>query len=323
MPGTPEPTGYSHYDDESKLLPWTLGGRLFGAQHIAKALCDQLAGSTKRSQDDNKPLQIEPPLNGLIVVTGRTGTGKSQVAERIIDEYLHRCWSQIKVTETEKEQMRRPHLIALEDPTENLFISPNAATGFDYTPRTLGQDYRSLNEALEDALRQTPALLYIGEVRNPSQWRPILRFAGSGHLCVTTAHAGSLVEAMRTLIDEYSACTSDQRSSLAHKILAVIHLKGKSEETKNAKFSYILPSIWCRYERSITSFVSDGLASILPHRGGASPDAWRGCRGRRFFADHLLESRHEDFNKDAKKELYTEICDAVCLQATSWDLKGE
>src|SRR5207249_2189827 len=95
--------------------------------------------------------------------------------------------------------------------------------GIDYTSRQKGIDVHDLKCASEDALRQTPAVFYIGEVRDASDWKEVLEFAGTGHLVVTTAHAGSLIEAMIKLLGAVDAKTPADRRRYAEKILAVVH----------------------------------------------------------------------------------------------------
>lgn len=95
----------------------------------------------------------------------------------------------------------------------------------DYTPREKGKDAMSIKEAVMNALRQTPKVLFVGETREIGDWSRLLDFAGTGHLVVTTAHAGSLVEAMANLLRAVEARRPTKRSEVADRTLALIHLR--------------------------------------------------------------------------------------------------
>src|SRR6185295_810970 len=105
-----------------------------------------------------------------------------------------------------------PHLITFEDPIETYYaaeaytphglhaqmsveMAASREEG-DYTPRQQKLDAGSLKEALHEALRQTPKVLFVGETREKEDWQELIHFAGTGHLVITTAHAGSLLDTM-------------------------------------------------------------------------------------------------------------------------------
>ena len=165
---------------------------------------------------------------------------------------------------------------------------------FDFTPREIGKDVISLEEGLLHALRQTPVVVIVGEIRNPEEWVALLQFAATGHLCFTTTHAGSLVETMRKIIEATHAITPDLRSSLVEKILAVVHLQKFSLDGCGSPEleSMILPGLWRNAHGSANFFVSDGLGAILPRRHATDPKRpASSCRGRADFAEVLLRLR--------------------------------
>jgi Tfp pilus assembly pilus retraction ATPase PilT len=91
--------------------------------------------------------------------------------------------------------------------------------GLDYTPRELGskKDVRSLAQALlKDALRQTPSVVYVGELREEHHLETALNFARTGHLIVSTTHAGSLVEAMGRAFAAMKVKTAEDRGRSRH-----------------------------------------------------------------------------------------------------------
>ena len=137
-----------------------------------------------------------PGTHGLIVISGATASGKSKIARGLIYEFLR------TLVPKKNSQQRRPHLVTFEDPIDKFWANdPDSArrTGIDYTPRELNKDVDSLQMAVEAALRQTPEMFFVGEIRQPENWKALLRFASTGHLSVTTSHAGSLTEAMEQL----------------------------------------------------------------------------------------------------------------------------
>ena len=78
---------------------------------------------------------------------------------------------------------------------------------------------------MNSALRQTPAALYVGEVREADNWKTLLEFVGTGHLVFTAVHAGSLVEAMGKLFAATNANTAASRAIVAGRLAGLVHLQ--------------------------------------------------------------------------------------------------
>jgi hypothetical protein len=215
---------------------------------------------------------------GVIALFGETGSRKSSLALALVDIYLQNCVksaSEIKKGDN-KSEARRPHLLTFEDPIEELFgplsdhVVPTAAErlrqaaqdlGVDYTPRQIGVDSLNLQEGLRNAKRQKPSVVYVGEVRTEEEWRDVLDFAGSGHLVVTTSHGGSLLESMSTVLKAAKAHTPAQRSFVAGRVLAIIHVR----RYRHKGLSEIIPALWRRTPAGANTLVTDGLGSIIPH----------------------------------------------------------
>lgn len=224
--------------------------------------------------------------HGLLVVTGSTNSLKSEIARGLIDLYLTNM----------KRVDRRFHLVTFEDPIEKQLYADEDIKGhhpyvavalsqnaddINYTPRQKQKDVRVLKDALTDALRQTPALFFVGETRDKEEWEVLLDFAATGHLIVTTAHAGSLVEAMHKIFEALEVKTPADRSEIANKLLGVVHLRagalifeakkleGKSGEGGKST-NVLFPALWRRTPRGIAALTSDGLASLLPFRPTSS-----------------------------------------------------
>jgi len=124
--------------------------------------------------------ELAAPRNGLILVTGATGSGKSTTLAAVLDI----------INET-----RAVHVVTLEDPLE--FIHPVKAATFNQ--RELGADFDSFASGLRAALRQAPKVILVGEMRDRETLEIGLAAAETGHLVMSTLHtmdAGQTVNRM-------------------------------------------------------------------------------------------------------------------------------
>lgn len=231
---------------------------------------------------------------GLILVTGETSSGKTQILQRIIHKYIKG-----RIAKTEDESR---HLITLERPIlegiESIAVGQSLPEvcltgGLEVTRRQEGIDFEDLAEALQNALRQKPILVHVDEVRNPKEWEAVLRFAASGHLITTTAHASSVPVALGRLFRELGARTPAERGELGRALRAVMHLRPGVVETKNGVRRVKLPALWRSTPDAISALVWPGLDSLIPagssalHGGGASPNLREPYLGRDYFAARI------------------------------------
>ncbi|EEF57030.1 type IV pilus twitching motility protein PilT [Pedosphaera parvula] len=119
--------------------------------------------------------------NGLILISGPTGSGKSSTMAAFIQE--------INLAETR-------HILTVESPIEYLF-KPHR--GY-IRQREVGRDTPSFEQALMDAMREDPDVLMVGEMRDPETMRLTLNVAETGHLVLATAHSGSTIEALQRMV---------------------------------------------------------------------------------------------------------------------------
>ncbi len=202
--------------------------------------------------------------HGVIVIAGATGSRKTTFAREIARRHIERLLG---------ASSERPHIVTYEDPIESWFAdSPEQASrsGFEYTPRQRHVDVDDLKEAVNDALRQKPALLYVNEVRDVEDWKSLLFFAGTGHLAITTTHAGSLTETFERILAAAAADTAAKRAEIASRIVAVVHLK-------KLKGTFV-PALWVQTARGRMALTQEGLGSLVP-------DPEKGCFGRTHFAN--------------------------------------
>jgi len=126
--------------------------------------------------------QVVHQKNGLILVTGPTGSGKSTTLAAMIRE----------INETEYA-----HIVTVEDPLEFLHTDLQSIV----TQREVGHDTLSFANALRGALRQDPDVILIGEMRDPETVRTALSSAETGHLVFSTLHTVDAVETLHRLMD--------------------------------------------------------------------------------------------------------------------------
>lgn len=129
--------------------------------------------------------------NGLILVTGPTGSGKSTSLAAMID-YINTS--------------RPEHIITVEDPLEFLHQDKQSLI----TQRAVGQDTLSFANALRGALRQDPDIILIGEMRDTETVSTAMSSAETGHLVFSTLHTVSAVETIHRVIDFFEPHQQDQ-----------------------------------------------------------------------------------------------------------------
>lgn len=122
--------------------------------------------------------------NGLILVTGPTGTGKSSTLAAIINH--------INFT-------RECHILCLEDPIEYLYRNERALI----SQREIGVDIEDFKGALKYAVRQDPDVILVGEMRDSETVDFALRSAETGHLVIGTMHSIDATQTIGRLLNFY------------------------------------------------------------------------------------------------------------------------
>lgn len=123
--------------------------------------------------------------HGLVLLVGRRASGISTTLAAMID---HRNTAQTG------------HILTLEDPIEFVHSSKQCVV----TQREVGVDTRSYADALRNVLRQTPDMIVIDSIRAAETLEYALAAADSGHLCVSTLHAGNVVQAIHRLLSLFA-----------------------------------------------------------------------------------------------------------------------
>lgn len=140
---------------------------------------------------------------GLILVTGPTGSGKSTTLAAMIDY--------INSTRTE-------HILTMEDPIEFVHTSKKGIVH----QRELGQDTRSMANALRSALREDPDVILVGEMRDLETIGLALTAAETGHLVMGTLHTSSAAQTIDRVVDVFPEGQQQQiRLQLSNSLIAV------------------------------------------------------------------------------------------------------
>ena len=121
--------------------------------------------------------EIADLRNGLVLLTGPTGSGKSSTLAAIIDII---------------NESKHYHVVAIEDPIEYLHTHKNSTIN----QREVGHDTKDFPSALRAALRQAPKVILIGEMRDYETTEIALEAAETGHLVLSTLHT---IDASKTI----------------------------------------------------------------------------------------------------------------------------
>jgi twitching motility protein PilT len=142
---------------------------------------------------------------GLVLVTGPTGSGKSTTLASMVD------WINTH---------RAVHVLTIEDPIEYVHRHKRAAVN----QRQVGDDTVSFPSALRSALREDPDVLLVGEMRDLDSIRFALTLAETGHLVLTTLHTNDTGQAVDRLVDVFPGDQQPQiRLQLAASLTGIVY----------------------------------------------------------------------------------------------------
>jgi twitching motility protein PilT len=141
---------------------------------------------------------------GLILVTGPTGSGKSTTQASVID-FIN--------------QNRGCHILTIEDPIEYVHSHKRSAVN----QREVGYDTDSFSRALRSALREDPDVILVGEMRDPETIQFALTIAETGHLVFATLHTNDASSALNRIVDVFPSERQQQiRVQLAASLAGVV-----------------------------------------------------------------------------------------------------
>jgi twitching motility protein PilT len=128
---------------------------------------------------------VAKELNGIIIFTGATGTGKTTSLAAILEDI---------------NEKRAVHVVTLEDPIE--YQHPHKKATFNQ--RELGRDYDSFANGLRAALRQAPKVILVGEMRDRETVEIGLTAAETGHLVLSTLHTVDAGQAINRMLGMFT-----------------------------------------------------------------------------------------------------------------------
>ncbi len=128
---------------------------------------------------------VAKELNGIVIFTGATGTGKTTSLAAILEDI---------------NEKRAVHVVTLEDPIE--YQHPHKKATFNQ--RELGRDYDSFANGLRAALRQAPKVILVGEMRDRETVEIGLTAAETGHLVLSTLHTVDAGQAINRMLGMFT-----------------------------------------------------------------------------------------------------------------------
>jgi twitching motility protein PilT len=128
---------------------------------------------------------VAKELNGIVIFTGATGTGKTTSLAAILEDI---------------NEKRAVHVVTLEDPIE--YQHPHKKATFNQ--RELGRDYDSFANGLRAALRQAPKVILVGEMRDRETVEIGLTAAETGHLVLSTLHTVDAGQAINRILGMFT-----------------------------------------------------------------------------------------------------------------------
>jgi twitching motility protein PilT len=142
--------------------------------------------------------------NGLILVTGPVGAGKTTTLAALVNEL---------------NEKREDHIISVEDPIEVL----QPALGCNVTQREIGTHTKSFASALKGALREDPDVIVIGELRDLETIEMAITAAETGHLVIGTMHTSDAATTLNRLLDVFPSAQQPQiRASVAESLRGIL-----------------------------------------------------------------------------------------------------
>jgi twitching motility protein PilT len=199
---------------------------------------------------------------GLILITGPTGEGKSTTLASMINE--------INLSESK-------HIVTIEDPVE--FVYPEGKSII--SQREIHQDTHSFNNALRSVLREDPDIVLIGEMRDYETTQAALTIAETGHLVLSTLHTRSTPETIDRIVDIFPSRQQNQiRNQFSSVLISVIcqRLIPDIQNTGRLPATEILLN-----NSAVTSVIREGKNFLLENVLATSEDS-----GMIMFEKYLL-----------------------------------
>ena len=209
---------------------------------------------------------IDSATNGIILVTGATGMGKSSTIAAMLNQI---------------NQTKNRHIITIEDPIEFLIRDKKSLV----TQRELGTDYINYEMALKSSLRQDPDIMFFGELRDPQSTETALNAANTGHLIFSTLHTNNASETITRILGFFSKEKQSYiRMEFSSCLRAIICQRLLIRKDKKGFIPAIEILINNARVRNILEDVDKSTSSLIQIIE-SSKDVW----GMQSFNQHLIE----------------------------------
>lgn len=191
------------------------------------------------------PIQVNQLVGsatqGLIVVTGPTGSGKSTTIAAMV-EAINRS--------------RPVNILTIEEPIEYIYTRKRAIIN----QRELLVDCPSFAHGVKDAMRFVPEVIVVGEIRDKETMAATLRAAESGHLVLTTMHAPTTVGAIRKMVSLLDGSAADSQvlmSSLVAVIAQALLRRADGSEGANIRSNALAYEYLNVKDKNVAQFLTD------------------------------------------------------------------
>ena len=219
---------------------------LFLQQHGVAAVFRQIPDAIPSLEALDLPrVLLKLPLlpQGLVLVTGPTGSGKSTTLAALID-YAN--------------THRRDHVVTIEDPVEFVHANKNCVVN----QREIGSHTRTFATALRAVLREDPDIIMVGEMRDLETIRFAIEAAATGHLVFGTLHTRNAAATISRMVDLFPASQQPLiRSTLADSLQAIVAqvlLKRRDAAGRCAALEILLAT------PAVRALIRDGKTHQIP-----------------------------------------------------------
>lgn len=234
----------------------------------------------------NSLKDITTKSNGLFLITGATGSGKSTTLASLVD-MLNENYGY--------------HILTIEDPIEYIHNHKKSYV----TQREIGQDATSFSEALRASLREDPDIIMLGEMRDAETISIALTAAETGHLVLSTLHTSSVAKTIDRIIDVFPPT---QQSQIKTQLSSVLNgVVSQQLVKKKHKDGMVLATEVMYTTPAIRNLIREGkhyqINSVL--QTGQAQDM------------HLMEESLANFVKDdviTEEEAYLKATDIQILK---------
>lgn len=149
---------------------------------VMRPLPDRVPRASELKLDPGLVETVMTMRRGIVILAGTTNSGKSTTIAALLEEYNHR---------------HRYHIVTLEDPVETRFRD-NLCT---FTQREVGTDTLAFGMGLRAAMRQSPHVIFVGEMRDYETVHTACLAAETGHIVLSTTHSDGVALAPSRLVD--------------------------------------------------------------------------------------------------------------------------